>query len=292
MLGITIGIPTINYQSNSTYTETSNDNSAATNPYGFSSFNYNQNTDISGVGINAKIGAIYKFTDLFRIGLAFHSPTYYSIADVSKKNLYVNNDSTLYAQNTVGYDGVFVRDERDYNLTTPWKAILSATFIMKHLGFITADYEYVDYSSMRYNYGSGIDNSTGVSYLSEQTDVNQAIKKTYQGVSDFRLGAGFNVTKVFIVRVGAGYYGNAYTAYGEANELNYTTQRIDMNAGFGLHFKHFYTDLGFVHSMYKGYEQPYSINYSGVVSGAQAVIPQATTNFSINNVALTMGIRF
>lgn len=292
MLGITIGIPSVNYHSDASYTESSADNSAVTNPNGFTSFNYNQTLDISGVGINAKIGAIYKVTDFLRVGAAFHSPTYYSINDVSRTSLFVNNDSSINAANTIGYSGVYERNSFDYNLTTPWKAVLSATFLLKNLGFITADYEYVDYSSMRYNYGSGTDNATGNSYESEANAINQSIQKTYQGASDFRIGAGFNVTKFFMVRAGAGYYGNAYTAYGEANELNYTTQRIDLNAGLGFHFHHFFTDLGFVHSMYQGYEQPYSIDYSGVVSGTQATIPQAKTNFSINNVALTLGFRY
>ena len=147
---------------------------------------------------------------------------------------------------------------------------------------------------MRYaGFGGGIDLNTGNSFQSEQDAINQTIQKSYQGVSNFRIGAGFNVTKFFIVRIGAGYYGNAYSAYGEANNLDYTTQRIDLNAGLGFHFKHFFTDLGFVHSMYQGIEQPYSINYGGVISSASAAtIPQATTNYSLNNMALTMGFRF
>jgi len=291
MLGITVGMPTINYQSNSTYTESSSDVNATTNPSGFTSFNYNQSENVTGLGVNAKIGAIYKFTNFFRIGLALHTPTFYSISDVTKTSMYVNNDSTGASS---GYNGVFARNTFDYTLTTPWKGVLSATFTLNKLGFITADYEYVDYSTMRYGFGGGIDQATGNSYQSEQDAINQNIQKSFQGVSNFRIGAGFNVTKFFIVRVGAGYYGNAYTAYGEANNLDYTTQRIDLNAGIGFHMKkHFFADLGLVHSMYQGMEQPYNINYSGVVSTTTvATIPQATTNYSINNMALTMGFRF
>ena len=291
MLGITVSMPTINYQSRSTYTESSSDINATTNPSGFTSFNYNQTENISGLGINTKIGAIYKFTNFFRIGLALHSPTFYSLSDLTKTSMYVNNDST--AISSYNDNGVYAKNSIDYTLMTPWKGVLSATFTLKKLGFITADYEYVDYSSMRYGFGGGIDQATGNSFQSEQDAVNQTIQKSFQGVSNFRIGAGFNVTKFFILRAGAGYYGNAYTAYGEANNLSYTTQRIDLNAGLGFHFKHFFTDLGFVHSMYQGTEQPYSIDYSGVVSTTStAAVPKATTNYSINNMALTMGFRF
>ncbi len=288
MLGISIGIPNVNYHRYYSYQETLSNDNTANNPYGFTSFNYNQAVDITGTGVNAKIGAIYKISNSFRIGAAFHSPTYYSLSDYSSPGITtVHNDSMVVLS---GDNGYLPQNQFDYNLTTPWKAVLSATFIMKKLGFITADYEYVDYASMRYSYPTGFE--------AEQTSMNQEIRKSYQGVSNFRLGAEGRITKVFMVRLGAGYYGNAYTAYGEANNLNYTTQRIDLNAGLGFHFRHFFTDLGFVHSMYQGFQQPYSIVYNNgagtnyVTSGPQATVPQAKIDYALNNIALTLGVKF
>jgi hypothetical protein len=289
MLGITIGIPSVNYHSNSTYSETVSDNNAATNPNYFSSFNYNQSLDITGAGINAKIGAIYKINDVFRIGAAFHSPTYYSLSEVSHSNLYVNNDSTMISSS---YQGAGMRNSFDYNLTTPWKGVLSATILLNNVGFITADYEYVDYSTMQYLYPGGIDNN-GNSFQQDQTAINQQIKKTYQAASNFRLGGEAKISKYFMARLGFGYYGNAYTPYGESTATSYyTTQRIDVSGGIGFRFKHFFTDLALVHSMYTGYEQPYSIDYSGVISGVQQTVPTAKIDYSLNNVALTMGVKF
>jgi hypothetical protein len=285
MLGITIGIPSVNYQRNYYYQETLDPTNVSSNPYGFTTFNYNQSVSITGAGINAKIGAIYKINDMIRIGAAFHSPTYYTISDVSGSGITtIHNDSAA----TISSDnGDFLPTQFDYNFTTPWKGILSATFLIKKLGFITADYEYVDYSSMHYRYPTGFDAVNGMTYQSEADAMNQTIRKTYQGTSNFRLGAEGRISKVFMVRLGGGYYGNAYSAYGEANELNYTTQRIDLNAGLVFHFKHFFTDLGFVHSMYQGIQKPYAINYPASVS-----VPQAEVNYSLNNVALTMGVKF
>jgi len=97
-----------------------------------------------------------------------------------------------------------------------------------------------------------------------------------------------------MVRAGFGYYGNAYTAYGQSTQNSYyTTQRIDLSLGAGFHLRRFFADIALVHGMYTGYEQPYSIDYSGVVSSAAPqTVPTSKINFSTNNVALTLGMKF
>jgi hypothetical protein len=286
LLGITLGIPSVNYHSNSYYQETISADNRGSNPYGFNSFNYTQALDITGGGINAKLGAIYKFSDIFRIGFAFHTPTYYWLHDVYTPGITTShNDSII----VLSVNDLLVQNQFDYHLTTPWRGVLSATIILNGMGFITADYEYVDYSSMRFIY-PGLD-ALGNSYQAEQDLMNQNISKTYQGASNFRLGGEIRASKNFLGRIGFGYYGNAYTPYGESTLLNYTTQRIDLSAGIGFHFNKFFTDVAVVHSMYQGFEQPYQVDYNGVVSGPTATTPTSKTDFSINNVALTLGFK-
>ena len=282
LLGITLGIPTVNYQTSSYYQESLSAGNVNSNPYGFSSFNYNQTVDVTGVGINAKIGAIYKFTNSFRIGLAFHAPTYYSIHDEFTPGISsTHNDTTVVLSE---YNGI-VRNVFDYSLTTPWKGVLSATYIVKKLGFITADYEYVDYSSMRYVYPGGTDNS-GNSFQVAQDAMNQQIRNTYKGASNIRLGAEGRLGKYFMIRLGAGYYGSPYKT------TDYNAQRLDLSGGVGFHFRHFFTDIALVHSMFQVEEQPYTIDYNYVVSSSPANIPTATTTYSVNNLAMTFGIKF
>ena len=289
MLGVTIGLPSFHYTKNTSYSETLTADNGVANPYGFQSFTYNQDLDISGGGINAKIGAIYKLNDMFRIGAAFHSPTYFSITDISTPMLSATHNDSLY---TISQDGYNLKNEFDYHLTTPWKTVLSATMLIEKLGFVTFDYEYVDYSSMRYLYPAGID-VYGNTFQQAEDDMNRQIKKTYQGASNFRLGGEARIAKYFMARAGFGYYGNPYTSFGQSTINSfYTTERIDLSAGIGFRFDHFFTDLGFVHSMYQGFEQPYSVDYGGVISGSQATIPGAKINYNINNVALTMGVKF
>ncbi|MCW3120931.1 MAG: hypothetical protein JWQ38_423 [Flavipsychrobacter sp.] len=288
MLGMTIGMPTFNYVRDISYTETLAGDNNAPNPYGFTSLKYSQHSDITGDGINAKIGAIYKVNDMFRIGASFHTPTYYSITDLYNPMLTtVHNDTVA----TISEDNGYTLASRfNYTLTTPWKSILSATMIIDKVGFITADFEYVGYNSMRYQYSA---DAYGYSLQAEQDAMNQEIKKTYKGTSNFRLGGEARLAKYFMARAGFGYYGNAYTAYGQSTANSYyNTERIDLSAGVGFRFDHFFADLGYVHSMYQGYEQPYSVDYGGITSASAAVIPGAKINYGINNIALTLGVKF
>lgn len=284
MLGATIGIPSFRYFRNSTFTETIASGNTQPNPDGFYSFNYNTLLDISGGGINAKIGAIYKISDMFRIGAAFHSPTYYSITDLFTPSLSTTcNNSTV-----VSIDNGFpVQNQFNYNMVTPWRGVISATGIMDKYGFLTADIEYVDYSTMRYLYPV----DPGYSYQAAEDAMNKVIRDTYKPTVNFRLGGELRFAKYFMARAGFGYYGNAYTAYGQAN-AGYSTERIDLSTGVGFRFKHFFTDLGIVHSNYQGYEQPYAIDYNYVASGAPATIPTARVTYGVNNVALTCGVKF
>jgi hypothetical protein len=294
MLGMTIGIPTFVYDRSSYYQETIAPGNTTPNPYNFSSFNYAQNLNLSGTGINAKIGAIYKFNDIFRLGFALHTPTYYSITDRYSPGISTTHNDSV-ASFTVD-NGALTENDFNYNFSTPWKGVLSATVMLNKIGFLTADYEYVDYSTMRYRYPGGYDYSNGESFQQEANAMNQVIKNTYKGVSNFRIGAEGKFADYFMARAGFGFYGDPYTNYAKTatptSLLSYTTQRIDVSCGVGFHFHHFFTDLGFVHSMYQGYEQPYAIDYSGIVSGQPTTVPTAKVNYAVNNVALTMGVKF
>ena len=291
MLGITLGIPVLNYHNDSYFQENIASDNTSPNPYGFRSFNYNQSLDISGGGINAKLGLIYKVTDMFRIGVALHTPTYYSISEVYNPGITtVHSTSNIDSASVLSVnDGSLLQNTFDYHLTTPGKGVLSATLLLSKFGFVTADLEYVDYTSMKYSFQDGIDNATNMTYQQEADHLNQVIKKTYQGATNFRVGGEGVINNSFMLRAGFGYYGNAYTSYGQSiQNNNYTTQRIDISLGAGFHYHNFYADLALVHGMYTGYELPYTIDYGGVVStGTQAIIPMSKMNYSTNNVAMT-----
>jgi len=282
MLGATLGIPSVSYHLLYTYSESLAQGNTMANPSSFAYFNYNQSFDITGGGINLKLGAIYKITDNIRIGGSFHSPTVYSLTDVYTP--YVRSVAGGYDNVISTTNGGTITNQFNYSFTTPWRGILSGTYIFKGIGFITADYEYVGYNSMRYIYP--VDDGFGNSYQSQESAINQSIQDTYKGTSNFRVGAEALITKFFMARAGFGYYGNAYK-----NGIN-DAQRMDISGGLGFRSQYFFADIALVHSMYKSQFQPYSIDYAFVHSSGPAAAPVANTDFNINNIALTVGVKF
>lgn len=283
LLGVTVGIPVFSYQRTSNYTETVLPNNAD-NIYNFSTFTYNNQLNINGTGVNLKLGAILKLTNFFRVGAAFHTPTSYHINDVTNYGLTSTVNNVSYAIST---DNSLPIREFNYRFLTPYKGILSASLVIKQIGFITADYEYVDYSTMKFRYGSGIDQTTGTSYTQEENDINKSIKQQYQSASNLRVGAEVKLTRYFMIRGGAGYYGNP-------NRTGMSMERFDVSAGLGFHGKHFFADVAVVNSSWKYQEQVYAdIDYSHVVTpNTRAASPVATVQPTTNNATLTVGFKF
>jgi hypothetical protein len=260
MLGATIGIPFVRYDRTADYTE-----ALLVPTNNFSDYTYTEKLTTKGTGINLKLGFIYKPSDYFRFGAAVHTPTYFAMTD---------NYSNSISFNAQGHAGDWANDPGtvDYTLTTPWRAVVSATGFMGKYGFISADYEFVNYRSMRYHFQSD--------FIDYESKVNQLIKSAYTSASNFRIGIEGRPIDFMMVRIGCGYYGTPYkVSPAKANH-------IDLSAGIGFRFSHWFTDLGFVHTMYNGQEQPYVLPYPGVV------VPSATLKNSLNNAALTIGVKF
>lgn len=283
MLGATIGIPSMNYKRTSDYTETILPGNPY-NPDGFSTFTYNNQLNINATGVNMKLGAILKITNFLRIGAAFHTPTLYNIHEFTDYGITSLVNNVQYNISTANSLPVY---QFDYSLLTPYKGVVSAAVVIKKLGFITADYEYIDYSTMKYYYPTGINSSTGISYQQEAINMNNNIRNSFQAASNVRIGAEIKLTKYFMIRGGAGYYGNPY-------KTGLAMERIDLSAGIGFHTSHFFADVAVINSSWKYEEQVYSnVDYRYVAtanSGAPA--PIATIQPTTNNAVLTVGVKF
>ncbi|MBK8496485.1 MAG: hypothetical protein IPL50_16880 [Chitinophagaceae bacterium] len=77
-IGGTIGIPLVSYSSNTVFKES--DTSANTSNY-FKRFEYTDDFTTKGMGVNLKLGIIYRPQDYIRLGLAIHTPTWMFLTD-------------------------------------------------------------------------------------------------------------------------------------------------------------------------------------------------------------------
>ena len=149
----------------------------------------------------SKAGVIIKPVQEFRIGIAYHSPTWYKMTDHFAADLSHNlsgvSSSSLdpdYVTGTVkSYDG---REDAvfDYKLRTPDKWTFSMAGVIGTKAIISADYELTNYkNNMKlFNRNSKV----------FSPDPNEYIKNDFKMASALRVGLEYRFTSKFSGRVG------------------------------------------------------------------------------------------
>lgn len=255
MLGATLGITSINYNRSFNFEEKDLSGNLSND---FSSFQYTEKLATSGTGVNLKLGAILKASDNFRFGLALHTPTAIFLDDFSSIVMTSNTESlkirtislsaspiTTYKQDSI--------QAYNYTLFTPAKVIGSLTMLFNKKGFLTADIEYLDYSSMQYRYDDA-------DVLAENS-MNKTIQNTYKSAVNVRVGAEAKLQDVSL-RAGFAFYGSPY----QSTVVN--SDRLLFSLGTGYRTNTWFLDGAFVHSMQKIAEKPYVLNNLNDVSNA------------------------
>ena len=82
-LGATIGIPTIDYYERSTYNESEFEDTIN----GLQGFDFQEELSVYGSGLNVKLGAIFRVSEILKLGAALHTPTTYSIEEMYNTSL-------------------------------------------------------------------------------------------------------------------------------------------------------------------------------------------------------------
>jgi hypothetical protein len=258
--GASLGIRSIRYNTNIDHTENWVEGA---NPYYFT---FRQDITTRGTGYTFKMGAIFKPIDLLRIGASLHLPTFYSMEDEyynTMESSFVN-----YVVTPTNQDGDEIgSDIVSYKLITPLKFIGSVGLQFQKLGMLSFDYEYVDYTAMRFrNRESGTDFDTD----------NQMIEDTYKPVSNLRAGAEIKLGS-FALRGGYAHFGSPYKKGTENEKADYS----NLSAGIGLREKNFSFDLGYVHSLHEERYHLYEMEPDG-----------AFMNSNNDQFIATLGIRF
>lgn len=262
MVGATVGVPFASYRIEGEYIESNPDTIV---PY-FDKLVYTEYLRTSGIGVNLKLGVIYKINQALRIGAAFHTPTAFSLTDSYSNTFsydYTDGSGSYIGQEQASPDGTF-----DYKLRTPWRASASAAVIIKKFGFLSADFEWVDYASNRYNFTADVASQDNQQY---ERQVNGDIQRSYQQAMNMRFG-GELVLDEFRLRGGFNLLGKP-----EDGATDFNTA---VTAGAGVRGKSFYLDLGWRHGKGKGSVQAY------------ADAPVANTTTVTNDFLLTLGFKF
>ena len=250
-LGATIGIPTLDYYEKSTYSETNFD----TIINDLQAFNFQEELSVYGTGLNLKIGAILRVSENLKLGAALHSPTVYNIEETYSTSLTTHFTEESFTEHSNS-------NYFEYDLITPWKAILSASSLLNNNILISADYELVDYS---------FSNMSSIQYTF--TEENNIIQELYTKTSNIRLGTEINV-KPFVIRAGYSKYGSAFA--------NKDYSKENFSFGLGVNNGGYYLDAAYVLSQGNGEQLLYSEEYINPIS-------IVNTN---HNLVFTIGLRY
>ncbi len=277
-LGGSLVIPVISYNRELLYSEKDATNNPNNN---FSSFEYKESFSSRGIGVGLKLGMIYKPTDYWRIGFAFHTPQMMGYKDEIRSSMITNTES--YAK-TVSETSDNLNSgnpgKSEYNLITPYRAIVSASYVFREVkdtrrqkAFISADLEYVNYRGSRF---SAVDKSDQalVSYYSL---INNTIKDYYKGNFNFRIGGELKFN-VWMVRLGGGFYGSPYA------DANLKANKIVASGGLGYRNRGVFIDLSYAHAFQKDVQFAYRLNDKANTFAAQTG--------ARGTVMLTVGFKF
>lgn len=281
--GLTIGAYDVDYSRDTYYDE----------DYGNGQYMFlDTRKDVEGSGFDFKFGAILRPVESspFRIGLAVHTPIFYKLKHYT--NTLMESDISVSGVDAPGKDdfiSVYPNGDMsdadhllEYKLRTPWKYNLSLGHNVGDYLAIGAEYEYQDYSSMKFEYRDGMN----LSFYNDQTSY---LKK----VHTLRLGLEYRIVPEFAVRTGynyqtATYKDNAFNDIAlnsKQTDIQYTNDNKAKNTftfGLGYSGKHFYSDLGFLFNWYKSEFKPF----------ADEELASTILKTNRSQVLLTLGMRF
>jgi hypothetical protein len=281
MVGGSIGIPVLNYSRETEFVEADATNNP-NNKFDYGIFSENLTT--KGVGVNAKLGLIYKPAEFWRVGLAIHSPTFYNLTDTYYEDVTLNDD-VADGQEWHDHSKSYNNDQANqfkYDLMTPYRVIGSISYVIREIedvtrqrGFLTADVEYINYKASSFTANDpGNTSESDKNYLKE---LNKAIDNAYKGTVNFRVGGELKFTTIMF-RLGAAYYGNPYQdIHGEKGS------KLNLSGGLGYRDKGFFIDLTYVQAMNKDVQFAYRL--------ANAPYYGANIKNSTGNALLTVGFK-
>lgn len=295
MWGIGFGITDLQYNRSAYYDEHLDNASVVSSTgslrNGYAEYSLGNSRNINGTGFNLKLGLIFKPINEIRIGVAFHSPTWYTLSNNAVGDVDYYFASTNANGGVDEISGYEYTDNGYYNfrLNTPWKFMVGAAGVIGSSAIISADYEYQAYNKMTMSeqgyYGQYIGNDV----------VNNDIQNYYKAANIFRVGLEYRVTPSFSVRAGYNYTSSACSEYtlngGEivtAGTDPAFTIGHDSNAvslGLGYRYKIFFIDAAYVYRNKKSTYKAFT-DYNNVFA------PQASLTQATNSVVFTLGFKF
>jgi len=286
--GASMGLLDLEYNERTSFSEIDDNN---LNDY-FKDYTLTSNLNHTGVGVNLKAGIIYRPSKSFRLGVAIHTPNFYTIYYSENKRMIANYDSLIgndldgYAKN---YSQQETADPYKFKFESPFKAIVSAAYLFGNKGLLSIDYEYLNYASNKLR-PTEADYAKFSSYYVDKTNV---INNIFKATGNLRIGGEYRLTNNFSLRCGVQLMGNPWvnnykTSGASVNLANKNDSYRTYSAGFGYRQQNFFIDFAYRLSQIQEAYKVHEMYASDPMIGANI----ATLNYLNNQATFTFGFRF
>lgn len=294
-IGGAIGIQDINYEQvfeikeddTENVHEFYNNNPSDSLEFPTESLTFQNSFETSGSGINARIGAIYRVTDAFRIGANLQTPTVLTLTDIYTSS--IDHSFTVVGNETQTASAESDLSEYEYCIITPFRASFGALYMIKKYGFLSADVEYTDYVNSKLKSSYDI---TSPFYYDFQSE-NERVDSLFNSTLNYRVGAEVRFDPIY-VRAGGAFLGgvlNEETArYQDINDLSqllsFNPDRRVLSFGIGLRQPTYYLDVVFVNQTNNDKVNPYTLSSVG------SFTPALLSTKNSNSVSVSLGFNF
>ncbi len=261
-IGGTFGLHAVRFNEDVFHRETDIDK----NEPDFHAFSFGEYNSTRGYGYVFKVGLIYKPLHILRLGASFHAPVVYQLTDDKFTDLNTYWDTNSGMNDEYISSGLF---SKEYTLRTPYRASLSTAVLLGKLGLISAEYEYVDYST------ADLD-SPGKKFYEK----NRIISRDFSVVHNFKAGAELRLNSLYL-RAGTRYYMNPFVDKRNGSDI------FVYSGGIGFRSSNTFFDIA------------YSLSKSTDLYGLYQYAPEfeegfekAVNDYNRSKFMLTMGYKF
>ena len=180
-LGLTFSLTDLYYRTDSYYNEDFGSNNF---------FDFENYYKAEGSGYQVSLGAIFHPTPELRLGVAYHSPTWYRMTDSYRGTAEAFGNPYGYFCAPLGDDEIAMTD---YRFQTPYQWTFSMAGVIGAKAIISVDYEIKDYTSMSFTdtYGHNL-----------SWNPNQWIKEDYRKASTVKAGIEYRLFPEISLRGG------------------------------------------------------------------------------------------
>lgn len=278
-LGMSVGVQSLDYSLKSAYSELSE---------GGLQYELRNVLSTTGAGVNVKIGAIVRPVPELRLGVAYHSPTYFTMTDVYNASISSSGmkDATTNEELTPFYQGD--EAQTDYQLKTPGLLMLSGAYQFGQKGFLSLDWDIVDYREIQ------LKDADGYPY----DDANSYMYQDFRVSSNLRLGGEYRLTDNVSLRGGAAWYQSPVQSnlakdnveiatVGTTPQYGIEKDTYYLSCGAGYHSGGFFLDAALQRQMRK---ENFFNFYDSSTTNSEPKYAELSSNKT--NLVFTLGFKF